>query len=114
LREDMTLSIEVETARRDKAISVPVSALRSAADPQGQAVVHVVRDGRLEARKVRTGLRTLEAVEILEGLTAGEVVALDPEGSVGSRVRADTRAARRASGSPADSAAATMTGTMGR
>jgi HlyD family secretion protein len=84
----MTLSVEVETARREAALVVPVDALRgdqAAAD----AVVLVARDGRVEERPVRIGLRTLEAAEVVEGLRAGETscagqYALRP----GSRVRA--------------------------
>lgn len=116
LREDMTLSIEVETARREKAISVPVTALRGEdrAAPAGQAVVHVIREGRVQARPVRTGLRTLEAVEIVEGLAAGDLVVLGPVRPLGSRARADAQATVAAIKAPADSAAATLTNTMGR
>lgn len=105
LREDMTLSLEVETARRDSALVVPVAALRgdvqysaalrgdiksSAAlrgDVQSSAVsrngvVFVAREGKVEERKVRLGLRTLEAVEVLEGLEGLEGLAGLVEGDV--------------------------------
>ncbi len=87
LREDMTLSLEVETARRDQALVVPVAALRSNA-----SVVWVASNGRVEERKVRLGLRTLEAAEVLEGLSAGDIVLLGSASKPGSRVRADTSA----------------------
>ena len=73
LREDMTLSIEVETARRDSALVVPQSALRAPV-PGDQAEVLVAKGGRAEPRSVRLGLRTLGAVEVLQGLTEGDTV----------------------------------------
>ena len=95
LREDMTLSLEVETARRDSALVVPVAALRG--DLPGAAalrgdLVYVARDGHVEARNVRLGLRTLEAVEVLEGLAQGDIVLTGPAPKPGSRVRADLMA----------------------
>jgi len=73
LREDMTLSVEVETARRDNTLVLPQTALR--APPVGdQAEVLVVQAGRARLRKVRLGLRTLGAVEVLSGLAEGDAV----------------------------------------
>jgi HlyD family secretion protein len=73
LREDMTLSVEVETARRDNTLVLPQTALR--APPVGdQAEVLVVQAGRARMRKVRLGLRTLGAVEVLGGLAEGDTV----------------------------------------
>jgi HlyD family secretion protein len=87
LREDMTLSVEVETARRQAALVVPVDALRGD-QAATDAVVLVERDGRVEERPVRVGLRTLEAAEVLAGLSAGETVLRGSTLKPGSRVRA--------------------------
>jgi HlyD family secretion protein len=88
LREDMTLSVDVETGRRDHALVVPLSALRGGA---GEAnAVTVVVDGRTQERKVRLGLRTLEAAEVTEGLAAGERVLVRGTAPLGARVRAQT------------------------
>ena len=78
LREDMTLSVEVETARRDSALVWPLAALRDGAtrapgDTGAAGRVLVRAEGRAQARDVRLGLRTLDAVEVLEGLAAGEI-----------------------------------------
>ena len=117
LREDMTLSIEVETARRDTALVVPASALRG---DGSSATVLVERDGRAQARKVRLGLRTLEAAEVLDGLAAGDTVLLGTTAKPGQRVRADlktsvarpsTQGARNATREDAGSA---LTNAMGR
>jgi HlyD family secretion protein len=115
LREDMTLSVEVETARRERALAVPVAALRGdvAAD---SATVLVARDGRVEERSVRLGLRTLDAAEVREGLAEGDTVLLGPAPKPGSRVRADTSApvAARAGKGKADDVGSTLGNAMGR
>ena len=114
LREDMTLSVEVETARREQALVVPADALRG--DTSAGQIVWLVRDGRVQARAVRLGLRTLAAAEIVDGLSAGDVVLLGPAPQPGKRVRPDTAGAPAAStgkGSKEDAGAA-MSNAMGR
>ncbi len=86
LREDMTVSIEVETARREQALVVPVSALRG--EVSTEQTVWVSRAERVEARQVRLGLRTLAWVEVLDGLKEGEAVLIGPAPAPGARVRA--------------------------
>jgi HlyD family secretion protein len=92
LREDMTLSVEVETARRDAALVVPASALRSDNAASGAAVL-IERSGRVEQRSVRLGLRTLDGAEVLGGLAAGDTVLIGPAPEPGRHVRADLSAA---------------------
>jgi HlyD family secretion protein len=114
LREDMTLSVEVETARREQALVVPADALRG--DTSSGQSVWLARDGRVQARAVRLGLRTLAAAEIVDGLSAGDVVLLGPAPQPGKRVRPDTAAAPVAStgeGNKEDAGAA-MSNAMGR
>lgn len=86
LRQDMTLSVEVETARRPSALAVPVATLSEAAQGTG-AALRVVVDGRVAVRQVTTGLRTLDAVEITGGLAEGDLVAWDGSLAVGLRAR---------------------------
>jgi HlyD family secretion protein len=50
--------------------------------------VLVLDGGRAAPRAVRTGIRTLQAVEVIEGLADGDVVLLDAGLSPGQRVRA--------------------------
>lgn len=92
LREDMTLSVEVETGRRDSALVVPMDALEGQRE-SGAATLRVVRDGRVESRSVRLGMTTLDAAEVVQGLAAGEMVLLGPAPASGARVRPDTTAA---------------------
>ena len=156
LREDMTLSVEVETARRARALVLPQAALRSqgaagaltlgaqsapdgqtgptvagspAPDGQGtilpapaaQAQVLVAEQGRAQPRTITLGLRTLDAVEVLSGLTEGDTVlradaALQPGARVRPRpvVWAPGGAAGAARAGAAGDAGAAMTNAMGR
>lgn len=84
LREDMTLSAEVETARRERALVLPSRALRTG--PSGDTML-VVEGHRAVERPVRTDLRTLDAVELLSGVKEGELVLLAPALKPGARVR---------------------------
>ena len=115
LREDMTLSIEVETGRRNQALVVPVDALRGA---QGgsDARVLIESGGRVEERKLLLGLRTLDAAEVLEGLAAGDRVLLGAAPAPGKRVRSDTtpRAAGAARVRAGEDAGSALTNAMGR
>ena len=97
LREDMTLSVAVETGRVDEALVLPLRALHEdgVAPPAGSsATAHVLvqQGGKAELQPVQLGLRTLERVQITEGLRAGDVVLLPPA-KVGQRVRAQLQAA---------------------
>ena len=86
LREDMTLSVEVETGRRARALVLPLRALRT--QTSGESAIVLVADaGRAQARTVRLGLRSLSAVEVLEGLAEGEEVLLGGTVKAGDRIR---------------------------
>ena len=116
LREDMTLSVEVETGRRAQALAVPMAALGLAQADTDNATVRVLRDGRVEERRVKLGLRTLEAAEVLEGLAAGDLVLIGPGPGPGRAARADIRALP-AAGKPkgtSEDAGSAMSNAMGR
>lgn len=87
LREDMTLSVEVETGRRERALVLPLAALRGQ-EADGRGTVLLAQADRVQERRVRLGLRTLEAAEVLEGLAAGDAVLLGAAPRPGERVRA--------------------------
>lgn len=91
LREDMTLSVEVETARRERALVLPLAALR-ASTPQGSATVLIGVQGKAQARAVQLGLRTLDAAEVTSGLAAGDLVLLGGAVQDGQRVRTKVQA----------------------
>lgn len=104
LREDMTLSVEVETGRRERALVLPLSALRTQPSPTS-ATVLVAEAGRAQQRQLRLGLRTLDAVEVLEGLAEGDAVLLGSSVPAGARIRA--RAVAWTPGQPVGKSAAT-------
>ncbi|MFN7154040.1 MAG: efflux RND transporter periplasmic adaptor subunit [Acidovorax sp.] len=122
LREDMTLSVEVETARRERALVLPQAALRGPVEGD-QATVLVLQEGRAQTRPVRLGLRTLDAVEVLDGLAEGDTVLRGGAVQAGDRVRARTvewsagvaapGPSSRGKGPGADAGAA-LTNAMGR
>jgi HlyD family secretion protein len=119
LREDMTLSIEVETARRESALTVPLAALRtSPGAAEDAANVLVVADGRAQLRSVRLGVRSLQAAEVVSGLQAGDTVLLGGNAAAGQRVRlrevASPVATSSAPKTQAGAAGAAMTNAMGR
>lgn len=118
LRQDMTLSIEVETGRRARSLAVPVAALIRGAN-DASATLQVVQDGRVEQRAVRLGLRTLGAAEVLSGLAEGDAVLLRPTAPIGQRVRprlveVDLQAGTGGGGSRGENGAAQLTNMMGR
>lgn len=72
LRADMTVSINVEVARRAGALVIPRSVVRAAATVTPWVVV--ASDGRAVKRDVRLGIMGDREVEITAGLTEGERV----------------------------------------
>lgn len=87
LRQDMTVSVNVETNRRERALAIPNDALSSIKG--NKAVVLLVRDGKIQRRQVTLGLRGLAMSEVVSGLQDGDQVLADAESSLaeGARVR---------------------------
>jgi HlyD family secretion protein len=87
LRQDMTVSVNIVTAKRDQALVVPNSALlRVKGD---QATILLVQHHKIVEQAVRLGLRNLEYAEVLKGLSDGDQIINhpDPKLKVGMRVR---------------------------
>jgi RND family efflux transporter MFP subunit len=97
--QNRTLIVEAEVANRDgrlrpgsfaraeivveadrTAVMVPVSAVVTFA---GLEKVFVAKDGKAVEQRIRTGRRSGDRVEILEGIAAGEPVVTDPGNLVG-------------------------------
>lgn len=72
LRQDMTVSVDIEVERRPQALQVAQDAIRDEATPSPW--VYQVRQGRLLKTPVNIGLRAAGQVEVLQGLRAGDVV----------------------------------------
>ena len=71
LLPDMTVSVEVEVARKAGALSLPAEAVR---DLAGSPWVLAVRGGRAERVRVRLGVRGAGRVEVLSGLGETDLV----------------------------------------
>ncbi|WP_372965914.1 efflux RND transporter periplasmic adaptor subunit [Marinobacter sp.] len=87
LRQDMTVSVNVETGRREQALAVPNDALNKVQNDQAQVLV--VRDGKVQKQAVTLGMRGLAMTEILSGLSSGDTILADATAPLddGSRVR---------------------------
>ncbi len=72
LRQDMTVSVDIETGRRPQAIVAPARTLRDAGN--GKSWVLKVVDGRAVRQDVDVGLVSGGQAEILAGLAAGDTV----------------------------------------
>jgi HlyD family secretion protein len=72
LRQDMTVSVDIETARRTAAVVIATSTLEDA--DTDKPWVLVVRDKHAVKQFVTLGLRGDTRVEVLDGISAGEGV----------------------------------------
>ena len=93
LRQDMTVSVDIEVARRAQAVVAPTEAVRDATT--AQPWVLAVRNGRAERVPVKVGLRGDGRLEVLEGATPGDALIPASLGLItaGQKVRALPRAA---------------------
>lgn len=93
LKQDMTVSVDIEVARRTNAILVPSDAVRQADAPSPWVLR--VADGRTQRQPVRVGLRSGGWTEVLDGLAPGDLVVPAGVADVGegARVRARIGAA---------------------
>lgn len=72
LRPDMTVSVQVETARRSKVLVLPSSAIRDLVTPAPW--VMIIQDGRVVRLPVTVGIRSEQSTEILTGPAEGDRV----------------------------------------
>jgi HlyD family secretion protein len=87
LRPDMTVSINVEVARKAQALVIPADVIR---DPTGEPWVLAIVGRHAVRRPVALGMRGDGLVEVTAGLSAGDAVVAPSAGFVeaGERVRA--------------------------
>jgi len=98
LMQDMTVSVDIEVARRLQALIVPLAAVHDV-----ETTPWVLRlEGRSAVRRpVQLGLRSGGLAEVLGGLSEGDAVLLGPAAiKPGARVRATPRAAAIAASAP--------------
>ena len=71
LKPDMFANVEIVTAAKRTAISVPLAAVL---DDGGRSVVFVAEGNGYKTKEVTLGLKSDDRVEILEGLVEGDKV----------------------------------------
>jgi HlyD family secretion protein len=87
LRQDMTVSVDIEVAAKDDTLVVPTRSVHDVLS--GQPWMLGIKNGRAAKRPVRLGLRGNSQLEILEGVAEGDVVIpLNSGVLTGQRVRA--------------------------
>lgn len=87
LRQDMTVSVDIEVARKPQALHIPLAVLHDA--NQTTPWVMRVRDGHAQRQPVRLGLQAQGRVEIVSGVQAGDLLVPVAQSAVheGDRVR---------------------------
>jgi len=75
VKPDMTVSVNIVTGKKDSAVVLPPEAVRDAVTSRPWVLVR--RGKRFERVDIEVGLRSSTAVEILSGVSAGDVVELN-------------------------------------
>ncbi len=89
LRQDMTVSVDIEVARAAKALSLPSRSVRELLS--GTPWVLALQDGRAVKLPVKLGIQGATRIEITAGLTEGaQVIPMTSDIAAGDRVRSLT------------------------
>lgn len=93
LRQDMTVSVNIETDRRAQTLVIPNDALADIQEDTAQVLL--VRNGKVERHAITLGLRGLAMSEVVSGLEAGDQILTDATSQIeeGSRVRIEAQKA---------------------
>ncbi len=87
LRSGMNTSIKIETNTKKDILAIPIKAVttryenateqaKSTAKPE--TIVFVVKDNKVEKRKVSLGIQDINNIEIIDGLKLNELIVIDP------------------------------------
>jgi RND family efflux transporter MFP subunit len=92
LKDDMTVSVEIVTARAENAIVVPASAILTDPDSGDKSVMVVGSDSVARQVDIQTGLESDGKVEVVSGLSVGQRVAVSGQFGIsdGTSVHAET------------------------
>jgi HlyD family secretion protein len=100
LRQDMTVSVDIQVASRERALLVPTAAIRDL--DRAEPWVHKIVAGHARRQRVRIGLRGGGMAEAIDGLGAGYLVVASANIDLedGARLRPLVAAAGRAGPQP--------------
>ncbi len=79
LKPGYDLDVKIITAGKENALIIEESAVFAY---QGEDHVFVVEDGKAKLRRIEKGIESDERIEVLQGLTEGEVVILSPDEAI--------------------------------
>jgi len=87
LRQDMTVSVDIEVARRAQALHIPLTAVHDANQARPWALLW--RDGRAQRQTVVLGLQAQGRMEVVSGLQPGDLLVPVAQSAVheGDRIR---------------------------
>jgi HlyD family secretion protein len=86
LRQDMTVSVDIEVAAKDDTLVLPIRSVHDVLS--GQPWVLGIKEGRVAKRPVKLGLRGNTQLEIVDGMAEGDVaIPLNAGVLTGQRVR---------------------------
>jgi len=74
LKPAYEVQVSIETMAKTGILTVPREAIRGT---EGQEQVFLLSNGRMKYQKVKTGLRSGDDIEILDGLKAGDIIVRD-------------------------------------
>jgi membrane fusion protein, macrolide-specific efflux system len=99
LKPQMSAQVSFVTAQAKAALTIPVSALRPRAGQDvvaDKSAVLVLKEGRVEERRVHLGVANRLQAEVLSGLAEGERVVVETEAHVGGRAKDAARRSAKA------------------
>lgn len=80
LKIDFDVDIDILTGKVDKALKIPAECIRS--EKGGKNMVYIFKEGKAVEREVKVGFQSDTEIEILEGVSLGEKVILNPSSNI--------------------------------
>jgi macrolide-specific efflux system membrane fusion protein len=74
LRPEMTASVTIQTSPSNMVLSIPNNIIRR---DNSETIVYVLKEGKPEMRKIKTGLKGTQLTEVTEGLQENDKVILN-------------------------------------
>ncbi|MGE5677409.1 MAG: efflux RND transporter periplasmic adaptor subunit, partial [Pseudomonadota bacterium] len=76
LKPGYTMDVDIATREKKEALCIPDKALF---EFDGKDTVFIARNNRLELRAIKTGLENEDFVEVVSGVSEGDIVVVDPD-----------------------------------
>ncbi|MEY3263234.1 MAG: hypothetical protein RL717_711 [Pseudomonadota bacterium] len=86
LKQDMTVSVDIEVARREKALLLATSAIHDS--DRAQPWVTLIEDGKTKRQIVTLGIISNGIAEVISGIKEGDAVVINPAAHLNQGMRA--------------------------